>query len=195
MAQFDQELRIADVYAEALFDLATERGVVAQIREEFDQLLQLFEQQPEFAKLMVSPALELEARSAALERAFRDRVSDIVVNTLLVMNQHGRCGMLKALHRRFVLRQEEAANEVETKVTSAVELTKAQRAEVVAIAERISRKTPLVEYVVDPDVLGGMIVQVGQFRMDNSVRRHLGDVQLRFDDRGDRGLELATVEE
>ena len=118
-----------------------------------------------------------------------------MLNTLLVMNQHGRSAMLRALHRRFVLRQEDAANEVEVKVTSAVELNKAQRAEAAGIAARISGKTPLVDYVIDPDVLGGMILQVGQLRMDNSVRRHLNDVRFRFADRGERGLEVGVAEE
>jgi F-type H+-transporting ATPase subunit delta len=190
MAQFDQELRIADAYAEALFELAGEAGRVAEVRAELDELLRLWQMEPEFEKFMVSPALEAEGRAEGLERMLRNRLSDMVLNTLLVMGWHGRCGLLPALHRRYVLRQEEAANEIEVRVASAVELSKQQRAEAVEIAARASGKTPVVEYVVDPDVLGGLILQVGELRMDNSLRRHLRVARARLLERAERGLEV-----
>jgi F-type H+-transporting ATPase subunit delta len=193
MAQFDQELRIADVYAEALFELAGESERVAEVRAELDELLKLWRSEPDFERFMVSPALEAEGRAAGLERMFRNRLSDTVANTLLVMCQHGRCGLLPALHRRYVLRQEAAANEIEVTVSSAVELTAEQRAEAVDIAVRASGKTPVVKYVVDPDIVGGLIVQVGELRMDNSLRRHLHVARQRLLRRAERRLE-ASVE-
>jgi F-type H+-transporting ATPase subunit delta len=195
MAQFDQELRIADVYAEALFELARESDRVEQVRSELDELVKLWKLEPEFEKFMSSRALELEGRADGLEKMFRDRLSDIVLNTLLVMNQHGRCGLVPALHRRFVQRQENAANEIEVTVTSAVELSRSQKAEAIKIAEQISGKTPVAEYVVDPEVLGGLIVQVGDLRLDNSLRRHLGVVRDQVLERASRGLEVGVQEE
>jgi len=194
MAQFDQELRIADVYAEALFELAQETGRVAEVRAELDELVKLLALEPEFEKFMTSRALEAEGRQAGLERMFRRRLSDLVVNTLLVMNRHGRCGLLPALHRRFVLRQEDAANEIEVTVTSAVELTKAQKAEVVKIAADASGRKPLVEYTIDPEILGGLILRVGALRLDNSLRQHLRVARGRLFERGERGLEVSVRE-
>ncbi|MBU0617962.1 MAG: ATP synthase F1 subunit delta, partial [Planctomycetes bacterium] len=146
-------------------------------------------------KFMVSRALEAEGRAAGLERMFRNRLSDVMLNTLLVMSQHGRCGLLWALHRRYVRWQEEAANEIEVKVASAVELSSKQQAEAVEIAARASGKTPVVEYIVAPDILGGLILQVGQLRMDNSLRRHLRVARERLLERADRGLEAGAVGE
>jgi F-type H+-transporting ATPase subunit delta len=192
MAQYDQELRIADVYAEALFELAGEAGRVAEVRAELDELLKLWQIEPEFEKFMVSRALEADGRAEGLERMFRNRLSDMVLHTLLVMGQHGRCGLLPALHRRYVLRQEEAANEIEVTVSSAVELSQKEQAEAVEIAARASSKTPVVKYVVDPEILGGLILQVGELRMDNSLRRHLRVARARLLERADRGLKSAA---
>lgn len=190
MAQFDQELRIADVYAEALFDLAAEAGRIPEVRDELDELVSLLKRAPDFEKFLTSRMLEAEGRAAGLEKMFRHRLSDLVLHTLLVMNRHGRCGLLKALRRRFVLRQEGAANEVEVTVTSAVKLGRSERTEVEAIAAEISGKRPLVEYVVDSRILGGLILQVGELRLDNSVRQHLRTVQTQLFERADRGLEM-----
>ncbi len=195
MAQFDQELRIADVYAHALFELATEADCVADVRAELNELRKLCRKEPEFVKFMTSRALEAEGRAAGLERMFRDRLSDMVLNTLLVMSQHGRCGLLLALRERYVARQEDAANEVEVTVASAVELSRKQRAEAVEIAATASGRRPVVEYVVDPDILGGLILQVGDLRMDNSLRRHLRVVRGQLLERVQRGFESAAPEE
>jgi F-type H+-transporting ATPase subunit delta len=195
MAQFDQELRIADVYAEALFELAQDAGRVAEVRAELNELAKLFRRQPEFEKFMTSRALEAEGRAGGLEKMFRDRLSDVVLNTLLVMNQHGRCGLLPALRRRYVRRQEEAANEIEVTVTSAVDLSRSQKAEAVELAARASGRKPVVEYVVDPDILGGLILRVGNLRMDNSLRRHLGVARGQLLERADRGLEVGVRDE
>lgn len=195
MAHYDQELKIADVYAAALFDLARESDMVATVRSELDELVKLMRVEPEFAKFMVSQALEGDARAAALDSMFRGKLSDFVLNTLLVMNEHDRCGLLRALHRRFVLRQENAACEVEVTVTSAVELSKSARAETERLASEISGLRPLVEFVVDPEILGGIVLQVGDLRLDNSVSRHLRDVGARLAERAQRRLEMATVED
>lgn len=189
MAQFDQELRIADVYAQALFELASEADCVADVRAELNELRKLWRKEPEFAKFMSSRALEAEGRTAGLEQMFRERLSDMVLNTLLVMSQHGRCGLFLALHQRFVARQEDAANEVEVTVASAVELSQQQQAEAVELAARASGRRPVVEYVVDPDILGGLILRVGDLRMDNSLRRHLRVARGRLLARLERGFE------
>ena len=149
MAQFDQELRIADVYAEALFELASEGEQVEQVRAELDELIKLLKAEPEFEKFMTSRALEAEGRAGGLEKMFRNRLSDVVLNALLVMNQHGRSGLLHALHRRFVLRQEDAANEVEVTVTSAVLLSRSGSVTVAV--------TPAV-LMMTPGVMGALAV-------------------------------------
>ena len=191
MAQFDQELRIADVYAEALFELAGEADRVADVRAELNELLKLWRAEPEFEKFMTSRALEAEGRAAGLEKMFRNKLGDTVLNTLLVMNQHGRGGLLPALHRRFVLRQEDAANEIEVTVTSAVGLSDEQKAEAVKIAVNASGKEPVVEYAVDSSILGGLILQVGELRLDNSLRRHMRVLSEQLFERAERGLEVS----
>lgn len=195
MAHFDQELRIADVYAEALFELAEQAERVEEVGAELRVLLESFQREPEFEKFMTSRALEIEARAVALEQMFRGRLSDMVLNTLLVMNRHGRTDLLAALHRCYVLRQQTAAGEIEAKVISAVELSRAQRAEATEAVARVCGKKPLVEYVVAPEILGGLILEVGELRMDNSLRRHLRMAREQLLERGARGLEIAVEEE
>ena len=66
---------------------------------------------------------------------------------------------------------------------------------VIVTGPTASGKTPVVEYVVDPDVLGGLILQVGELRMDNSLRRHLRVARKRLLERADLGLEAGARDE
>lgn len=189
MAQSDQVLRIADVYAQALFQLARERGRIREIHAELDELLKLWNSEPDFVKFMSSPALETDAREKAMEDMFRGKLDNLVLNTLLVMNRHGRAGMFPALHRRYVLHKEEDANEVEVTVISARELSPEHRAMALQVAVTASGgMKPIADFRVDPEILGGLIVEVGSKRLDNSLRRHVSTLSEQLHERAQRGL-------
>ncbi len=185
----EQQLHVADVYARALFDLARAAGETNEVRAQLEALAQS-ESNADFALFMQSDALPTEKRAAGLERMFRGRLNDSVLNTLLVMSQHGRHGLIGALRRAYELCQERNAGEVEVTVTSAVALADAQKQTVAQAAGEISGRKPLIDFVVDADLLGGLVMQIGDTRYDNSVRRHLHEARQRLGERGARGLEV-----
>ncbi|MBU0637255.1 MAG: ATP synthase F1 subunit delta [Planctomycetes bacterium] len=191
---FEQQLELADVYAEALFALASAAGQADEVRAELEQLDRLQQIEPGFAEFMRSGALDDAHRAAGLERMFRGRLDDVVLDTLLVMNRHGRCGLLGALARCFVLRLEQAAGQVEVRVSSAQELDQRQREDVVRTAAQLAGKQPLMEYSVDPALIGGLLLQIGDVRYDNSVRQQLQAARARLRERGQRGLAVAVAD-
>ncbi len=184
----DKQIAIADVYAEALFALAQESQQIADVRHELDELRELEASSPDFAAFMSSSALDDDHREAGLERMFRGRLSDVVLNTLLVMNANGRNALLRGLHRAFVLRQEQAAGQVEAVATTAVELSDEEKKQVADTAAAVSGRKPLVEFKVDPAVLGGLILQIGDVRYDTSLRSRLAAARAGLLERGERGL-------
>ena len=181
MAQdIEKDVATADVYAAALFALATEGNAVDAVRDELEQLVQLTRQNPELAAFIASLAIDDDERARSLDRMFRGRLSDMLLSTLQIMNRHGRLALLQPLLRAYDLRQEQARGEVEVVATSAVELNAAQRAEVARVAAALSGKKSLVAYQVDPSVIGGLVLQIGGLRFDNSIRRHLWTAQNRL---------------
>jgi F-type H+-transporting ATPase subunit delta len=187
---FDKHVAAVEPYAEALFRLACAAGRSAAIFEELQELLRLYESEPGFAAFMTSKALDAQRRAAGLERMFRGRLDDLTLNTLLVMNRHGRHGLLAALLRAYELCMEHAAGEVEVQVTSAVELDAQMRRQIEQTAAELTGKTPRVRYTQDPELLGGLVVQIGDWRYDNSVRRQLRAARARMLERSERGIEL-----
>lgn len=189
----DKQIAVADAYAEALFALAQEKQCVAIVRHELEELVSLEQIEPSFAAFMSSAALDDDHRAAGLEKMFRGRISDEVLNTLLVMNERGRFGLTAALLRSFVIRHEAAEGQIEGTVTSAVELSDDLRKQAERTAAEISGKKPLLKFQVDPAILGGLVVQIGDWRYDNSVLRHLTAARRRLYERGQHGLPVGTA--
>lgn len=191
--EFHPGMDVADVYAAALFGLAQEASAVDTVRAELEGVAGLLAANPQFAEFVQSTAVDDDQRRKSLERIFRGRLSDLLVNTLHVMHDHGRLALVPTVLRAFVLRLEDARGQVEVQATSAIELDDGQRRAVERLAEHLSGRKPLVEYTVDPDVLGGLVLQIGDMRYDNSLRRHLHVARTRLLARPNRGLSTESA--
>ncbi len=190
----DKQMAAADVYAGALFDLARASGDVETVRGELEELNRLRQAEPAFDAFVGSAAVDADRRARSLEKMFRGRLSDLTLNALLVMNRHERLGLIAQVLRRFVVHQEEAEGQVEVTAMSATGLPEDQRQDVTDLAAKLSGKTPIMEWTVDPDIIGGLILQIGDVRYDYSVRRQLNAARKRLFERSDRGLGLAVAE-
>lgn len=191
---FDRQLAAANVYAVSLFELAREAGQVEQVRAELTELVQALEaaDDPVVRAFFESAALNDDVRAELLEKWFRGKLSDLTLNTLLVMNANGRTGLMRALLRDFVLAQEAAVGQIEATAVTAVPLDEAQRQQVTDAAAALSGRTPLIAFKVDPEMLGGLVLQIGDLRYDNSIRRKLREARGRLLERSERGLQVGV---
>lgn len=190
---FDKQLEIADVYAQALFEIARQAGHVGKIREELEELMKLVDDQPDLAAFFSSRAFDAEQRRQTLESWFRGKLDDDLLNTLLVLNRNGRTGLLRALQRAFTLREEADLGQVEAVAITAVELDEKQKGELLQLASELTGKKPLIDFRVDPEVLGGLLLRIGDMLYDNSVRSQLRGLQRQLSERGERGAALRAA--
>jgi F-type H+-transporting ATPase subunit delta len=190
-----KDLTLAEVYAAALFALCEQAGTTDAVHGELEELVRLVETEPGLAAFFSSLAIGPDDREESLERMFRGRLSDLLLNTLQVMSRHGRLELFRPLLRAYVLRVQEARRQIEVQATSAIELDAAQKAEVHRVAQALSGKQPVIEYLVDPGLIGGLVLQIGDWRYDNSVRQHLHAARGRLSERGQRGLRSGIATE
>ncbi len=191
--EFDPALAIADVYAAALHSLASQQQLVDDLQAELDELADLLEHDEQIARFFSAESIKADERAKSLEQIFRGRIGDLVLNTLLVMNENGRVGLVPQLRRAFELRAEAARGQIEVTATSAVELDAPQRMAVAEVAARLAGKQPLVHYEVDAEIVGGLILEIGDQRYDNSLRRHLQLAHEKLTERSNRGLNIGLA--
>lgn len=195
MESFDEQLAIASVYAKALFELANSDQSVDAVRTELDELKRLVTDDVAFANFMSSAAIDADKRSASLDTIFRGKLSDKTLNTLQVMNRHERGGLLVALQHAFVEIENAANNQIACVAKTALELDDAQKQAVQDVAAKVTGKQPLLTFEVDASILGGLVLEMGGWRYDNSLQRQLIEMKKRLFERGDRGLPVGVASE
>lgn len=189
MAKFDDhEMALARIYATATLALAVEQDQAETLREELADLADYLSRTPDFAGYLSSPTVDKESRRAAIEKLFRGHYSDVFVDTLQILNRNGRLFLLEAVSECFRHADEERCNRTEVLVRSAAALSETARAKLRELfAKRTGRDVELVESI-DESLLGGVVVQLGDEKLDMSVSRQLTVLGKRLLDRASREL-------
>jgi F-type H+-transporting ATPase subunit delta len=164
---------VADLYARALLELAESQKLTEAIDQEFSEFVAYLRIESDFRDFFESRMIDPSIRRESLERMFRGKMSDLLLNTLQVLNRRGRGGAVVEMQQRYHALLMEAQSIVEVQVTSARPLSEATRARVQQMAEqRTGKRVSLVEHIA-PEIIGGLIIRVGDQEADASVARQL----------------------
>ena len=160
------------MYARALFDSAKERGSLTEVHEQLGDFVRALDEVPELGALVRNPELDRAAKARALEAVLGDS-DELVRNFVLVVVDKGRAAELSDIARELdaLVAREEQRLTVE--LTTAFELDDEQAREIVGQIERASGRTVDATRHVDPDLIGGVVLEVGSLRVDASVRGRL----------------------
>jgi F-type H+-transporting ATPase subunit delta len=166
--------RVARVYAEALYAEAEKLHAVESTLEELEVLMnEVVPADPLIRTFFLGGVVGRERRDEALKKAFAGKLSDLSLHFLLVLSDHERLELLRPVLAVYRLLLEERAGKVRATVWTAVPLPDDQRERLLEQLRTLTRREPVLNARVDPDVLGGLIVQVGDWRYDASVRHQL----------------------
>lgn len=177
MANVDsRETGVARVYAKAMLDLAAAQGQEDALLEELHELGRAIAADSELATFLASPLVSSEARAEVLEKVFRRRASDLLVDSLEVINRKGRLALLPAIAAAYRDEYRELRGQVDARVTTAVPLNEAQRGSLAAAIAKFTGKRPELIERVDPSILGGLMVEVAGEKIDSSLATRLHDV-------------------
>ncbi|MCU0960767.1 MAG: ATP synthase F1 subunit delta [Pirellulaceae bacterium] len=171
--------RVGAVYAQALVGAAEAQRVTPQLLEEFDALVDdLLGRLPQFGRLLASPRIRLEEKHRLLELAFATRMSPLLLNFLKVLARHGRLDALRQIRTAAHQRYDALSGRVEVSVQSATPLGSVERGQ---IEQRVSvalGRPVRVRYAVAPQLLGGLLVRVGDTVFDGSLDNRLERMRL-----------------
>jgi len=159
-------------YARALFDGAREAGRLAEVRSDLGDFVEVANAVPELEEILRNPQLDKRAKAAAVD-AVAGNSDPLVVNFLRLLVEKGRAGGVAEVAEEFERLAAAEEGELTVELTTAFELSEEEARSIVArIEERSGRKVEATRSV-DPDLIGGMVLQVGSRRVDASVRGRL----------------------
>lgn len=165
------ERKVAARYAEALLGAVGQDPDRAQA--ELAQIQQTLAAAPELRQVLQHPEIPLERKDALVERIFGSALSAEVVAFLKVLLEHDRMEALPEIAADFANLVAEAKGVVEVQVTSAVPLTPEEESTLSAVLGRITGKRITLAPSVDPEVLAGVAVRIGDRLIDGTARQRL----------------------
>ncbi|MCU0702860.1 MAG: F0F1 ATP synthase subunit delta [Fimbriiglobus sp.] len=169
--------RLARVYAEALLALAQAEQKADDIATELHTVaIDVIAKNPAIAAFLDNPAITAKAKLPILGAAFGD-ASDLFKKFLHVLTQNNRLGLLRDVSAAYQAIRDQQAGRVRVLVRSAAALNDQQKAELTTTLADKLNKQPVLTVRVEPELLGGLIVQVGDRVYDSSVRTRLNNLR------------------
>jgi F-type H+-transporting ATPase subunit delta len=164
------------MYARALFEAAKDQGRVEAAQEELDDFRTAVAEVPELRSLLENPQLDPAAKREALSDLLKD-ADDIVRNFLLLLAEKGRAAELDEIAAELddLVALEQGRLSVE--LTTAYELSDEEAQAILRKIEEASGRSVEAVRRVDPDLIGGLVLQAGSMRVDASVRGRLARLQ------------------
>ncbi len=165
--------QIARVYAQAFMGAAAKSPDTAGLVEQVASLVAVLDRSPRLEEVFRSALISQEEKEQMLERVFREHVSPAVLNFLKVLSKRGRLDLLRPIARvvEQLDRQRRGLTDVEVRV--ARELADDIRSEIHDRIRRALGTEPVLHVSVDPDLIAGIWVRVGDRVFDGSVRTQL----------------------
>lgn len=167
---------IAEVYARSVFEVAKEGDKLDTVREQLGQLADALGESRDLQVFFFSPYFSTDEKREGLEKVLSD-ADEIVANFAALLVEKHRMPALFRIRQRFEALWQEENKVLPVQITSAVELDEST---VSSIGDRIGEKTGRkieLRSSVDPDILGGLVLQVGNNVLDASIRNRLENLR------------------
>jgi F-type H+-transporting ATPase subunit delta len=165
-----QESAVAIKYAKALFDSALAEERTDRVRGDMSSLLRLRDEEPAFLGFLISPEVLSEQKIEFIRTVFEPRVAPLVASLLRLLVEKARINLLPLICQEFEQLAQEHEGVLRAEVFTATPLASDQEDRLKEELGRITGKNILVESRLEPEVLGGVVVHLGNKIIDHSLR-------------------------
>ena len=170
--------KLAEKYAMAVFELAEEQNMLDAVKDELAMVDSLFKEQTDLQEFVCNPRVPSVAKRDVLKQVFADKVQPFVLNFLLIVADRKREAILPEIIKAYNRFLNEKRGIMEVQVTTARALSDAQAE---ALSTQLGKKLNsrvILEKTIDPAIIGGVVVRVGDKLIDGSVGRQLKRLEM-----------------
>lgn len=160
-------------YATSLLELGLEENCLDGLFEELQGLRQVFDENPDFLKLLSTPVIAKAEKIRMLTQVFAGKISPYLQNLMEILVDKSRFSSFMEIAEEFRRLYNKHNNIQETVATTAIPLSAELAKKLTAKLETITGKKILLQNRVDPSILGGVIIQMDNDQLDDSVRARI----------------------
>lgn len=163
----------AERYARALFDLAKEEKAIDQFGQDLTEVFALLQANTELEKLLYHPRVQESDKKEMMTKILRGQVKPLILNFILLLIDKGRINLLKEMIELYHQMAQEAKGIVEVQVETAFTLSPENRMNLTAKLKQMTGKEIAMKEAVNPALIGGIRIRVGDKVIDGTIERHL----------------------
>jgi F-type H+-transporting ATPase subunit delta len=160
------------MYARALFEAAREQDRLEPVSADLAALAAALDEVPELRAFLRNPEVDPAGKAEVLGK-IASGADELVLNFVRVVAEKGRAGEIGTMNDELEALVAREQNRLALELTTAYELSDEEARSIVAAIEKASGRTVDATRTVDPDLIGGIVLEVGSFLADGSVRGRL----------------------
>ncbi|MFC4100430.1 F0F1 ATP synthase subunit delta [Paenibacillus xanthanilyticus] len=168
---------VAKRYAQALYEVAAQQNIVAEVLEQLGLVVKTLQSDAEIEKFLSFPSIEQNVKIELIRKAFADQVSATLLNTLEMVIAKGRQNLLGHIYTSYVKIAGEGLGQAQATVYTAKLLTAEELKNVEATFGALAGKRIVADQVVEPSLLGGVQVRIGDRLYDGSLSGKLARLE------------------
>lgn len=174
------EIRISSRYAESVLELAQEQNVADQLKADMVLFKETYEGSRELRVMLKNPIISTGKKNSVLTALFGSKMQELTARFFALICRKNREGLLYDIALEVIALYNKQAGVVSAQVRTALPLSDTLRAEFVRASEKISGMRVELEEKVDPEVIGGFVLRVGDRQIDSSIQSSLRQLQNSF---------------
>jgi len=176
-----RDARTALRYAKAILNLAKDSKDESAVNEDMQLIASTISENNELDVVLKSPVIKSADKMNVLNAMFSNKIINITLGLFNLLQENKRISMLELIAKQYSIIYDHDKHTQVAKVTTAVPITKDIEEKVLAKIVALTGNKANLENVVNPDILGGFILRVGDVQYDASISNHLNELKKNFD--------------
>ncbi|MBA9076193.1 MULTISPECIES: ATP synthase F1 subunit delta [Rufibacter] len=172
--------RVASRYAKSLLELAQEKGSLEKVYQDMLSFTKTLSGSRDLSLVLRNPIIKHDKKLAILTSLFGNSMTELTMAFFRIVTQKNREEILESVATEFVKQYNNIKGIQKATVTTAVPLTPELRATFQKMVVDRTGKTVELQEVVDPAVVGGYVLRIGDLQLDNSVRSNVQKLKNKF---------------
>jgi len=177
------EITVAIRYAKAIIDLAVEQNKLEDVNKDMDFFVHTIKANPQLNAVLANPIIYHDKKIKILDGIFGGKVSDLTLSFFKLMVNKSRAEILYPAAIEFVNQYDVKKNITKASVVSATELSEENKKTIIAEIEQSTGGTVKLSAKVDPELIGGFVLTVGDRQIDTSISNSLARLKREFSHR------------
>lgn len=176
IAEENENKLVSERYAQALLELVSDNLSKEDILKELLDITESVKGSGDLNKVMTSPVISNDEKKNVISKLFEHTTNKVILNFLKLLVDKNRFSMLESITKEYKNEINRLNNLLSINVTSAIDLTEDEKSAIKDKLSNILNKNIELEWATNPDIIAGLVFEVGDNIIDNSLRHKLQDL-------------------